>query len=741
MEDLTRPLVRDSEANLHAKLAPSGHGSGLLQQACQKLRDLTTVDRAVLVAFVASIGNLLQGWDNASIAGAMLYIKDEFKLDSMPMIEGCIMAMALFGATIITTLSGMLSDKFGRWAMLLTSAVLSFVSALLVIFWSQHVYMLLFARLIQGFSIGLAVTLVPLYIVETAPPDMRGKLSTFPQLSGSVGMFLSYCMVFWMSMLPKVSWRIMLGIQLIPSLIYSILTIFYLPETPSWLVSQGRVDEAKMVLQKLRRKEDVSGEMASLLEGTQVGDTPSIEEYLISTNESMLREKVIDNDEIIKLYGLPEDLHCVAYPLKRTNTEESAIGHSVSRGASFYDPVVNIIGSMHGLPEVAHGIFNELEQQGPIEGDEENQEESKEHELEHNRDDTNDSEHDYLTQPKPTNINDFVVCRKSGHIGGGWQLAWKMSSGYRLDGQMEGGMERVYLHEGGVPSSENLLDAPIDGNFIQATALVNKSVFHKSGHNIGIHSPNKDYRSTKWKDLLEPGVKRALVVGVGIQVLQQFAGINGILYYTPQILEQAGVGVLLSKFGISSSSVSILMSALTTLLMLPFICMAMWLMDRSGRRRILLVTIPILVVFLIVLVTVNIVNLSAELHALLSTMSVGIYFCIFVMGFGPIPNIFCSEIFPNKVRAICLAICGLIFWICDIIVTYTLPVLLRYIGLAGVFGVYAIVCVLAFVFVCLKVPETKNIPIEVIAEFYALGGSGTQIIQERQKENSEKLLV
>jgi MFS family permease len=189
----------------------------------------------------------------------MFYIKEEFNLDSMPMVEGCIMAMALFGATVITTLSGLLSDKFGRWAMLLTSAVLSLVSALLVIFWSQHVYMLLFARLIQGFSIGLAVTLVPLYIAETAPSDIRGKLSTFPQLSGSAGMFLSYCMVFWMSMLPNVSWRFMLGIQLIPSVIYSLLVIFYLPETPSWLVSQGRVDEAKKVLQRLRKEEDVSG--------------------------------------------------------------------------------------------------------------------------------------------------------------------------------------------------------------------------------------------------------------------------------------------------------------------------------------------------------------------------------------------------------------------------------------------------------------------------------------------------
>jgi pentatricopeptide repeat protein len=111
----------------------------------------------------------------------------------------------------------------------------------------------------MGFSIGLAVTLVPIYISEIAPSEIRGKLNTFPQLSGSLGMLLSYCMVFWMSLMPKVDWRIMLGIQSIPSMIYSALIIFYLPESPSWLVRQGRVDEAKKVLQRLRRRQDVSG--------------------------------------------------------------------------------------------------------------------------------------------------------------------------------------------------------------------------------------------------------------------------------------------------------------------------------------------------------------------------------------------------------------------------------------------------------------------------------------------------
>ncbi|PNT78271.1 monosaccharide-sensing protein 2 isoform X2 [Brachypodium distachyon] len=658
MGDLTTPLASSGVLVEDSAATEDKYGGGFFQRARERVRDLASMDGAVLLAFVASIGNMLQGWDNASIAGAMFYIKEEFNLNSTPMIEGCIMAMALFGATIITTLSGLLADKFGRWMMLLTSGILSFVSAVLVIFWSYHVYMLLFARLIQGFSIGLAVIIVPLYICETAPSDIRGKLNTFPQLSGSGGMFLSYCMVFWMSMMPNVNWRIMLGIQLIPSLVYSILIIFYVPETPSWLVSQGRVEEAKKVLQRLRRREDVSSEMANLLEGTRVGHNPSMEEYLISTDEKVIFDTILSNKEtkeIIQLYGLPEDLPCVAYPVKG-HDQEITVTNSVSRGATYFDPIVSIVGSLHGsLLEEAHDIFNEMEQQDPIERDEENQQES-DHELEHIIDDADDSVHEPLVRQKSLARSELLPSHKSGYIGGGWQLAWKLPEGYSSDEQSEASMDRVYLYEGGLPTLHKVseFDVPLDGKFVQATALVNKSVFHKDrfgDHKINLHPREKFIKSTKWKDLLEPGVRRALIVGVGIQVLQQFAGINGILYYTPQILDQAGVGVLLSKIGISSSSVSILMSALTTLLMIPFICIAMWLMDRTGRRQLLICTIPILLLSLVVLVTVNIVNLSTELHALLSTTSVGIYFCIFVMGFGPIPNIFCSEIFPNKVSS------------------------------------------------------------------------------------------
>ena len=188
----------------------------------------------------------------------MLYIKKEFSLETQPLIEGLIVAMSLIGATVITTFSGAVADSVGRRPLLIASAILYFLSGLIML-WAPNVYVLLLARLIDGFGIGLSVTLVPLYISETAPSEIRGRLNTLPQFSGSGGMFLSYCMVFGMSLLPSPDWRIMLGVLSVPSLFFFGLTVFFLPESPRWLVSKGRMAEAKKVLQRLRGREDVSG--------------------------------------------------------------------------------------------------------------------------------------------------------------------------------------------------------------------------------------------------------------------------------------------------------------------------------------------------------------------------------------------------------------------------------------------------------------------------------------------------
>lgn len=190
------------------------------------------------------------------ISGAMVYIKKDMVLNSS--VEGLIVAISLIGATIITTCSGPISDWVGRRPMLILSSLLYILSGSIML-WSPNVLVLCIARLLDGFGIGLAVTLVPVYISETAPSEIRGLLNTLPQFTGSGGMFISYCMVFYMSLSVSPSWRLMLGVLSIPSILYFILTVFFLPESPRWLVSKGKMLEAKKVLQRLRGIEDVSG--------------------------------------------------------------------------------------------------------------------------------------------------------------------------------------------------------------------------------------------------------------------------------------------------------------------------------------------------------------------------------------------------------------------------------------------------------------------------------------------------
>ncbi|XP_058111725.1 monosaccharide-sensing protein 2-like [Magnolia sinica] len=119
-------------------------------------------------------------------------------------------------------------------------------------------------------------------------------------------------------------------------------------------------------------------------------------------------------------------------------------------------------------------------------------------------------------------------------IGGGWQLAWKWSEREGEDGKKEGGFKRIYLHQEGVPGSRRGSivslpggDVPVEGEFIQAAALVSQPTLYskelKEQHPVGpamVH-PFETVKGPSWASLLEPGVKHALIVGIGIQILEQ----------------------------------------------------------------------------------------------------------------------------------------------------------------------------------------------------------------------------
>ncbi|KAI9113615.1 hypothetical protein K1719_015542 [Acacia pycnantha] len=676
----------------------------------------------VIVAISSTLGNMLIGWDSSSIAGGMSYIKKEFNLETDPKMEGMIVSMTFLAGTLTTTLAGTASDMFGRRTMLIISSV-TFILSAFVILWAPNVYIILMARLLSGGANALAVTLTPLYISEISPPDVRGLLTTVTQFSCSSGMFLAYCMVFSMSLMESPSWRIMLGIIGLPALAYFLVTVFYLPESPRWLVTKGRLGDARIVLQRIRGTQDVSGELALLVEGLSPGgEATSLEEYIVApASEVTAMEAARD---CFKLYEPSEGaLSMVAAPLNVQGISSMLLSQSMSRQASLIqspagmlkDPIVNLFESIHGDDSAAaalQGSGLNLSFSEPT------------------------GTSDYLQLHTPlllshqdsTTDRSEAVINKNTDIGGGWQLMYKEAGPHQF--------QRVYLHaEGGgggavvgVSHSQRAsflsgsgLDLTMQGEAaaFPAAALVSMSAI---GTNKGVAKAMKDINAVK-PSAWTAGVRRALIVGIGLQVLQQAAGINGFLYYGPQVLEKAGVGALLANLGITATSASLLVNVVITFFMLPCIALSMKLMDVAGRRSIMLKTVPILIVCLVILVVRESLHLSSMVNAAITALSVIVYESVFCMGFGVIPNIMCAEIFPTSVRGICISICCVSFWLATLLLTSVFPSLLQLLGLSGVFGLFVVGCVVSWIFVYLKVPETKGMPLEVITEFFALGAS------------------
>ncbi|MNB85388.1 putative metabolite transport protein CsbC [compost metagenome] len=203
------------------------------------------------IFFFGSFAGILFGYDIGIIAGAEGHIKDDFHLS--PLWIGIVVSSLMGGAIIGSILSGLLGDKFGRRKLILISSLIFFIGAIGSAVAPDPI-ILTVARVFLGVAVGTASSLVPAYMSEIAPANVRGKLSGLNQLMIVSGMLLSYTVAFIFEPIPN-SWRLMLGSAAVFAIILY-LGMLKLPESPRYLIKNGMTKKAREVLTSLRNSTD-----------------------------------------------------------------------------------------------------------------------------------------------------------------------------------------------------------------------------------------------------------------------------------------------------------------------------------------------------------------------------------------------------------------------------------------------------------------------------------------------------
>jgi MFS transporter, SP family, arabinose:H+ symporter len=214
----------------------------------------------VAITVVAAIGGLIFGFDTAIVAGATRYMKEQFSLNSLQ--EGWAVAVVLIGCMFGAGLAGPASDRIGRKRFMLISAALFLISAVGCAL-PRTMGQFVFFRFIGGLGIGSASLLSPLYISEIAPARIRGALVSVNQMAIVTGILLAYFVNWIFAGIGPANWRWMYATGAIPSLLFFIL-LLRVPESPRWLVRNGRDREAEGVLTRVNTAEIAAGEIRSI---------------------------------------------------------------------------------------------------------------------------------------------------------------------------------------------------------------------------------------------------------------------------------------------------------------------------------------------------------------------------------------------------------------------------------------------------------------------------------------------
>lgn len=253
----------------------------------------------LVISFISTIGGFLFGYDTAVISGCNSFLQTHFELS--PAMLGWVVSSALLGTIAGCVVSGIITDRIGRKRTLLLAALLLTVSAVGCMFvpqflgdisrgWFQSSQYFAFSwlivfRMIGGIGVGITSVVAPIYISELTLPQNRGKMVSIYQLSITLGILLAFLIdwivlngagesagiisdgriSFWKWIFVDELWRGMFGTEIPIALLFFIL-LFFTPESPRWLVTQNRNEEAKKIMIRVGGEEQAEKEMSEIME-------------------------------------------------------------------------------------------------------------------------------------------------------------------------------------------------------------------------------------------------------------------------------------------------------------------------------------------------------------------------------------------------------------------------------------------------------------------------------------------
>lgn len=236
-----------------------------------------------------------------------------------------------------------------------------------------------------------------------------------------------------------------------------------------------------------------------------------------------------------------------------------------------------------------------------------------------------------------------------------------------------------------------------------------------------IKNQERNRERVSYRELLEPYVRPMLIIGIGLAVFQQITGINTVIYYAPTILQGVGFSeggaIAATALGVGVVNVG-------------FTVLAVYLIDRVGRRPLLIVGLIGMVVSLALLGFVFATGGSSGATGVLATACLGLYIASFAISLGPVFWLMISEIYPLRIRGTAMSVASLANWGSNFLVALSFPIILAGFGGAGAFWLFAVLGIVAWVFVFLRVPETKGRTLEQIeASFRGVDVAGSRRVR------------